>query len=451
MKWVIGAILATGLAAPACASGHPLEDRIRAIVRKDTGMDRPGCAIDLLKGGAAFLTVIDGAADVATRRPINADTQFYSASVAKQFTALAVAQLVVAGKVRLDDDIRKYLPEMPRYRLPVTVYMLLHHTSGIRDMLTLGAFAGYPESSATSRDEALRLVYSQTDTIFDPGGQFRYSNSGYLLLSEIVARASATPFVDYMRTHVFVPLGMSRSRVLSGARTTDANAAHGYAADGPAFKLADTHPYYGGSGGMVFTLRDLARYDRDIQVGRKVWTQAIEEVMLDPGKLADGLPAASRGVVYAAGLGLNGPWIQHGGAGEGFRNLVAWLPGGRLSIHVLCNNGSVDPAMIAEQIVDALASYPSLRPAMPPIDGRYASADLPVIYSLQAAGDAKLNVGITPRTAGLGRDLAVQLTKAADGAYTGDGLRILLDEDRAGFSLGDDRGRAGTIHFRREP
>lgn len=202
---------------------------------------------------------------------------------------------------------------------------------------------------------------------------------------------------------------------------------------------------------MVFTLRDLARYDRDIQVGRKVWTQAIEEVMLDPGKLADGLPAASRGVVYAAGLGLNGPWIQHGGAGEGFRNLVAWLPGGRLSIHVLCNNGSVDPAMIAEQIVDALASYPSLRPAMPPIDGRYASADLPVIYSLQAAGDAKLNVGITPRTAGLGRDLAVQLTKAADGAYTGDGLRILLDEDRAGFSLGDDRGRAGTIHFRREP
>ena len=127
-------------------------------------------------------------------------------------------------------------------------------------------------------------------------------------------------------------------------------------------------------------------------------------VMLDPGKLADGLPAASRGVVYAAGLGLNGPWIQHGGAGEGFRNLVAWLPGGRLSIHVLCNNGSVDPAMIAEQIVDALASYPSLRPAMPPIDGRYASADLPVIYSLQAAGDAKLNVGITPRTAGLGRD-----------------------------------------------
>ena len=111
--------------------------------------------------------------------------RIYTASVAKQFTVLAIAQLVVAGKIGLNDDIRKYLPEMAQYRVPVTVAMLIHHTSGIRDMLELGTYAGYEIATNVSRADSLKLVMSQTDTAFLPGTQYRYSNGGYLLLSLI--------------------------------------------------------------------------------------------------------------------------------------------------------------------------------------------------------------------------------------------------------------------------
>lgn len=447
---ILGAVLAMALAGPALATGNSTAEQIRSIIHASAGADGPGCAIGILKRGKPFLTVVDGKADLSTHRQIDADTQFYSASIAKQFTALAVARLVVAGKISLNDDIRKYLPEMPRYQSTVTVYMLLHHTGGIRDMLTLGEFAGYPESSDVSRKEALRLVYAQTETVFPPGSQHRYSNSGYLLLSEIVARASGVSFADYMRAQIFQPLGMTRTWVLEGARTNEANAAHGYAVDGATLKIADTHPYYGGAGGMVLSLRDLAMYDRDIQVNHEVWMPAIAEIMLDPGKLADGSPAARRGVIYAAGLGLNGPWVQHSGAGEGFKNMVAWLPDGRLSVHVLCNSGAVDPAKIAGQVVDVLSSYPSLQPRMPSMAGRYSSLDLPVIYTLEPVDDAKLDVIITRRSAGLGRDRMIRLTRGADGSFAGEGFRIVADDDQNGFTLGDIRGRAGLIHFKRE-
>lgn len=451
MKRIVAAVLMVSLGASSGAAGKPLGNDLRSAIPDAGRLDGPGCAIDILKGGKSTQIVVAGAADIASRRLIDVDTQFYMASIAKQFTALAIAQLVVAGKISLNDDIRKFLPEMPRYQAPVTVYMLLHHTGGIRDMLTLGAYAGYGDSSDVSRAEALRLVYAQTDTVFPPGSQHRYSNSGYLLLSEIVARASGVTFADYMTAHIFSPLGMARTRVLTGARADDVNAAHGYARAGSGFRLADTHPYYGGAGGAIFTLNDLVKYDHDIQVGHRLWTPAIEKIMLDPGKLADGSPAVSRGVVYASGLGLNGPWVQHGGAGEGFKNMVAWLPGGRLSVHVLCNNGAVDPAKIAEHVVDALGGYPPLRTSIRPADGLYDSADLPVTYQLKQDGEAKLIVEIAPRQGDFGRKRTVVLTKDSDDAFTGEGLRIALDGDRAGFMLGEIRSRAGLIHFRRQP
>lgn len=427
-----------------------LDTEIRAIIH-DRGLEGPGCAISVLKEGKPFQTIFEGAADIAARKAIDADTQFYMASIAKQFTALAVAQLVIARKIDLDANIQTYIPEMPRYGAPVTVAMLLHHTAGIRDMLTLGAYAGYRQSSDVTREEALRLVYAQPDTVFPPGSQHRYSNSGYLLLSEIVARASGISFADYMKAHIFAPLGMSRTSILTGSRTNDTNAAHGYARDGAGFHLADTHPFYGGAGGAIVTLRDLAKYDHDIQIGHKIWTSAVSKIMLKPGELADGTLASSRGVVYAAGLGLNGPWIQHGGAGEGFKNMLAWLPAGRLSVHVLCNNGANDPAKIAARIVDALTAYPTLRATMPPIAGRYSTANLPVTYTLTPNGDATLAVEIKPFKEGPGRQRTVVLSRGPDGAFTGDGIRILADEDGAGFSLGDIRSRAGLLHFRRLP
>lgn len=449
MRILMAAILVTTSAGPAFSATTELADQVHAIIGNKQGLNAPGCAVSLLQQGKPILTIADGAADIATKRPLDADTQFYSASIAKQFTALAIAQLVVDGKIRLDDDIRTYLPDMPDYGHPITVGMLMHHTSGIRDMLELGNYAGYENSAAVSRSDALRLVYAQRGTIFPPGSEHRYSNSGYLLLSEIVAQVSGTSFADYMQRHVFAPLKMTRTAVLTGARTDDANAAHGYAPAATGYRLADTHPFYGGSGGMIFSLNDLASYDRDIQLVHKVWTPAVAKILLAPGTLTSGRPAMRGALTYAGGVTLNGDWTQHGGAGEGFENYVAWLPNGRLSVHVLCNDGAAKASAIAAQLVAALGDYPPLEPAQPAIAGRYVSPDAALTYRLTPHGDTKLTIDIEPADGAPGRRRTVELTKATDGSFTGKGFNLTLDADYQGFTLGGLRSRTGLLHFER--
>jgi CubicO group peptidase (beta-lactamase class C family) len=447
---VVAALASSAHAAPLTLSPpSPEAEKIRAVIGNTKGLDAPGCAISVLQDSKIKLFVVDGAADIAAKKPLDADTQMYTASVAKQFTVLAIAQLVVAGKIGLNDDIRKYLPEMPEYRVPVTVAMLIHHTSGVRDLLELGTYAGYETATAVSRAVSLKLVMSQPDTAFVPGTQYRYSNGGYLLLSEIVERVSGTPFADYMKTKIFAPMGMKRTFVLNGARTADANAAHGYVPEGDGFKLADTHPLYGGAGGAVFTINDLVKYDYDFNFGHKVWTPAIRQIMLEPGKLTDGRPANQPDAIYAGGVMLNGPWVQHGGSGEGFKNAVAWLPDRKAAIHILCNNGTATPAKMANRIVDILGVLPSMREADVSLAGRYTSPDLPVFYTLAPNGADKLTVTISPKPGGPGGHRVVELSKTPDGSFTGRTFKIVPDNDQRGFALGDDRRRAGVLRFRR--
>jgi len=451
MARFIGVLMMAALTAPAYAAPAPAPEvaKIRAIIGNGNRTDAPGCIASVLQDSKIKYLVAEGAADIAAKKPLDADTQVYTASVAKQFTVLAIAQLVVAGKVGLNDDIRKYLPEMPQYRVPVTVAMLIHHTSGIRDMLELGTYAGYEIATNVSRADSLKLVLSQTDTAFLPGTQYRYSNGGYLLLSEIVERVSGMKFADYMKTKIFAPMGMKRMTVLTGARSADANVAHGYVPDGNGFRMADTHPLYGGAGGAVFSINDLVKYDYDFNFGHKVWTPEIKRIMLEPGKLTDGRPANKPDSIYAGGVMLNGPWVQHGGSGEGFKNAVAWLPERRMAIHVLCNNGAAKPSDMADEIVDALGGLPTMREAELSLAGRYASPDLPVFYTLAPNGADKLTLTIEPTSGGPGAQRVIELTKAADGSFTGRSFKIVPDNDQRGFALGDDRRRAGVFRFRR--
>lgn len=444
------ALATTPLAAAPPAARTEEEASIRAILANTRGLDEPGCATGLVQDGRLRRFVAAGAADVAGKRPFDADTLFYSASVAKQFTALAIAQLVVAGKVGLDDDIRKYIPELAtRTPVPITVAMLVHHTSGIRDMLELGNYAGYPTSRDMPRAAAIKLVTMQRGTNFTPGSEFRYSNSGYLLLSEIVERVSGLSFAAYMKKNVFTPMGMKRTAVLEGARTADPDAAHGYLPKGNGFEIKDTHPLFGGAGGIVFSVADLARYDYDVGIGHKVWTPEIARIMLAPGKLASGAPAAMNGAIYAGGVVLDGDWVHHSGGAEGFLNFYARLPARNRAVIVLCNRGDVKPEQIARKIIALDATLPPLPERKQALAGRYASPDLPVVYELGAETADTLALTISPAPGAIGATRSVTLKKAADGAYDGDGFHLVLDNDRAGFAIGYDQRRSGVLRFRR--
>lgn len=422
--------------------------QIRNIVGSGNGNDFPGCAFGIYENGKTVLTGGMGGADVAVGRGIDADTQFYAASDSKQFTAMAIAQLVVAGKVGMDDDIRKYIPEFA-YEHPVTVAMLMHHTSGVPDFFSLirltraTEFAG--SVSTVSREEALKLVLGMKNGNFEPGTRFSYSNGGYLLLSEIVERVSKMPFHEYVARNIFEKLGMKRSFVLHGRFSSDPNVAHGYVVkDGKPF-LADTYPLFGGSGGIEFTVNDIAKYARDINVEHKLWTLEVTKILLEPGRFSDGtLVEGMPGMIYAGGVFLGDGWISHGGGAEGFANFLAWFPARKIGIAFLCNNGSVgiykDITGKVQQIADALSGLPSLAkpyPGLPSPDGRFASRDLPIFYDVKQI-DKTLTIDIVARDSGT-NGKGFTLSQQGDGSFQSqDGMHVTFDHARNTFELDDD-------------
>ena len=147
-----------------------------------------------------------GAADLATGRQIDPRTVFNLASMSKSFTAAAIALLVRDGTIGLEDDIRHWLPELPDYGRTIRVRHLLHHISGLRNHMALAAFQ--PGAPLPSHAEALALVFRQSGLNFDPGSRHQYESPNYVLLAEIVTRASGRSFERFLQERIFTPLGM---------------------------------------------------------------------------------------------------------------------------------------------------------------------------------------------------------------------------------------------------
>ena len=445
-------LLAAIVAAPQPALAKP-EGAIRHIVSDPRGLAAPGCAVGVFRAGKPVLVTAAGAADIADARALDGDTLFYAASVSKQFTALAAAKLVEAGKIGLDDDIRTYFPEMPPSKVPVTVAMLMHHSAGIRDSLELLRLAGFPRASATDKDTALRLLLAQRDTNFTPGTQYSYSNGGYLLLAEIVERVSGMAFADYAQRHILKPLGMKRSFFMNDAPPSATNVAHGYVPDDGGFTVRDTYPTFSGSGGLMTSINDLARYDRDIEVGHKVWTPAVAKILLTPASFTNGDPVVDvrTGMTYAGGLHVGQRkgqyFVQHGGSAEAFKNMYARLPERRLGVAVLCNRGDWNAGDKADAVIEAIEGPILVEAARtdPVVTGRFFSSDLDAYYDL-ATRDEKLVATISSTLAGTAAATA-EYEKQTDGSYSAKGTRIVFDGDANGFTLGT--GRITAIRFTR--
>lgn len=429
--------LLTALATPVQAQTEA--ERIKAAIADPAGMASPGCAVGVFRNGKLSTAVNSGAADIAAQRPIGTDTQFYAASVSKQFTAIAVIQLAIQGKLNLSDDIRSYLPEMPQYQRPVTVHMLLNHTSGVRDSLALMFLDGYADISAPSRQEALRVTMAQKQTKFEPGTRYDYSNGGYLLLSEIVQRVAKQPFADYVNKNVLKPVGMTRSFIMAGARTKDTNYARGYVVEDGKVDLSDNYPLFGGSGGLMTTINDLAKWDYDIDTGHKVWTPEVLKLMTEPGGFNNGVKVTrtGRGTYYASALMVGPSWFGHSGGASGFKTYYARNQGKRLGVAVLCNRGEVDPAKRADEVVAAIGGgLPAVtEPAVQAsaLNGRYRSENLDATYVLEVAGDETLNVTVLDPAGKVRRTVA--LKRAEAGSFKAPGIEITPDDDGRGFML----------------
>src|SRR5512140_2856915 len=163
----------------------------------------PGCALAVYQNGRIVYEHGYGLASIENEVPITPRTVFDLGSTSKQFTAFSILLLERDGKLALADDIRKYIPELPQYGRTITIADLMHHTSGLRDYLTLWNLAGVPTENLTTDQDALKLIVRQKASNFPAGSEFLYSNSGYFLLSEIVHRVSGKTLREFAQERIF--------------------------------------------------------------------------------------------------------------------------------------------------------------------------------------------------------------------------------------------------------
>ena len=313
----------------------------------------PGCALGIYNAGEIAYTRGYGSANLEHGIPNTPRTVFDLGSTSKQFTAMSVTLLEQEGKLSLDDDVRRWIPELPAYDKPVTIRQLVHHTSGLRDYLTLMWLRGVNFDGVTTAGDALSLIVRQREANFEPGSEYLYSNSGYFLLSEIVRRASGKTLAEFARERIFAPLGMHVTHYHDDHTMIVPNRATGYAPrDSARFRIAMSGFEQVGDGSVMTTVEDLALWDRNFYDGR-VGGRALLEAMHVPARLTSG-----RTLEYASGLvvgqyrGLR--TVRHGGSWAGYRAELLRFPEQRTSVAVLCNYSRSGPGRLAQRVADVI-------------------------------------------------------------------------------------------------
>jgi CubicO group peptidase (beta-lactamase class C family) len=311
--------------------------------------DSPGCAYGVMKRGELVYAKGVGSGDLEHDVPLTADSVFYIASTSKQFTAASIALLVLDGKIALKDDIRKFLPEIRDYESTITVEHLLFHTSGVRDYLELVTLAGWSGFDKLDNDMAIQLLARQKALNFTPGSRYLYSNSNYVMLAEIVKRASGMPMSKFAQERIFGPLGMSSTRFGDDAGEIVPNrvVSYGEASEGRKFQFVKTIEAYG-DGNLLTTVRDLARWHENFYSG-KVGGPALLELLRTRGVLNDG-KTLDYGFGLTFGKHRGVAYEGHGGGFLGFRTDSLRFPEQQLSVVTLCNFAAANAGKLARQV-----------------------------------------------------------------------------------------------------
>jgi CubicO group peptidase (beta-lactamase class C family) len=306
----------------------------------------PGCAVGVIQNGVLTVARGYGESDLRRRVPNSAQSAFYVASLSKQFTAMSIVLLVQDGKLHLDDDVRKWVPEVPNLGR-ITILNLLQHTSGLRDYYTLLGIAGWQANELFTERHLLELVGRQRALNFKPGEEFLYNNTGYALLAVIVRRASGQSLRDFAAARIFRPLGMTHTQFRDDHNSVIDGEAIGYVAQGKGYATSIPQTDVVGDGGVFTTVEDLARWDANLDSGQ-VGGKAGVTMLQSPGHLNDGTTTG-----YALGLNIgsfNGArLVSHSGSYVGYQSTYMRFPDEHLSVITLCNVATPS-ATLAEQV-----------------------------------------------------------------------------------------------------
>ncbi len=311
----------------------------------------PGCTVGLYQGAQIVYRHAYGMANLDHDVKLKPASVFHVASVSKQFTAAAILLLAGEGKLSIDDDVRKYIPELPDFGERITIRHLANHTSGIRDQWALLGLAGWRYSrDLITDDDVLDLLARQKDLNFKPGERHVYSNSGYTLMAIIVSRVSGKSFREFTSERIFKPLGMVDTHFRDNFNEIVKDQAYGYARDGGEMRLSVTNFDTAGATSLMTTVEDLVKWHANFD-DPKVGGRRLVAGLLERGVLNDG-----RRIDYAFGIShgtyRGQPTESHGGADAGYRSVVLRFPAQRVGVAVLCNLASTNPTALAQRVAD---------------------------------------------------------------------------------------------------
>jgi CubicO group peptidase (beta-lactamase class C family) len=343
---------------------NPAVDRLYA---QWDNTSSPGCALGVIRDGKFIYERGYGMANLDYDIPNSPRMVYYIGSDSKQFTAAAIALLSLDGKISLDDDVRKYIPELPDYSktygVPVTIRNLIHHTSGLRDIYTLMGLAGIRMEDVMTDQTALALIARQKELNFKPGTDYLYSNSGYWILGQVVQRVTGKSLRVFADERIFQPLGMTHTHFHDDPGHVMKNRAMSYEPDGNGgFRISYLQNFDKiGAGGLYSTVEDLAKWDENYYTHR-VGGSALQQLIHTRGVLANGDTlryAFGNEVADYRGLRTD----EHGGSMMGYKAHILRFPDQRFSVIETCNLGSINPGPIARQVAEVYLGSQMKAPA----------------------------------------------------------------------------------------
>jgi CubicO group peptidase (beta-lactamase class C family) len=355
----------------------------------------PAVSVALLRGSDTLVMKGYGLASQEAHRPATASTVYRIGSITKQFTSAAIMRLVEQGKLSLDDDVAKYVPEFPLQGHKVTIRQLLNHTSGIHSYTADTTWAKTWAQDLTPQ----QIVHIVATTPFDfaPGAGYRYNNTGYVLLGMVLDKVTGQPYATHLQREFFTALGLQQTNYCP-SRATDTTHAAGYDVQGdrvqPATYLSMTHPY--SAGALCSTVRDLVRWQRALAGGRVVSAASLTR-MTTPDTLGYTGPRLTYGYGLAPGQLQGKRSVGHGGGVHGFTSASVYFPDDSVNVVVFTNsNGGPDPlAMNIARAVFGMALVPLPRP---PVTVPLADADrdkLPGVYDLNRLTGGVFTIHVT--------------------------------------------------------
>lgn len=374
------------------------QQRVDRIFAAYDGTGSPGCALGVIRDGNFIYRKGYGTASLELAVPLSPQSVFYMGSVSKQFTAASVVLAAEQGFLSLDDDVRKYIPELPNYGHVITLRQMLHHTSGFRDFLTLLYISGRHEADLHSKDEMIDVIVRQKGLNNDPGDEFIYSNTNYFLLGEVVKRATKKSLAEFALENIFQPLGMVHTRFYDDHTLVLPGRVPAYDPGSNGNFLVDWSTTFDtvGAGGLMSSTDDLLLWDRNFYENRLGKGTLVKE-MQTRGVLNNG-----KQIGYALGLELGTyrglPIVEHGGALFGYRSEVLRFPEQRFTVVCLCNLSSSSPDTLSRKVADVYLEKnlqpqaSTLRPSRDggfpdpsPFAGRYLDPHKHFVYSFTAS------------------------------------------------------------------